>query len=192
VNNKESGAHVAVPGRELEKARAYLRLLARLQLDARLRGKLDPSDVVQQTLLEAYEKRGQFRGSTEGEWLAWLRQALAHNLADALRAFGQARRDVARERSLAEAVEASSRRLEAWLAAEQSSPSQQAEQHEQAMQLAAALAELPDANREALVLHYCEDWSLADIATHLDRTTAAVAGLLKRGLKQLRGRLAPG
>jgi RNA polymerase sigma-70 factor (ECF subfamily) len=175
----------------LEKARAYLRLLARLQLDPRLRGKLDPSDVVQQTLLEAYEKREQFRGGTEGEWLAWLRQALAHNLADALRAFGQAKRDVARERSLEEAVEASSRRLAAWLAAEQSSPSQQAERHEQAVGLAAALAELPDDNREALVLHYCEGWPLADIATHLGRTPAAVAGLLKRGVKQLRGRLSP-
>jgi RNA polymerase sigma-70 factor (ECF subfamily) len=81
-------------GRLLEKFRAYLHLLARLRLDPRLRGKLDPSDVVQQTLLEAYAKRGQFRGGTEAEWLAWLRQALAHNLADALRAFGQARRDL--------------------------------------------------------------------------------------------------
>jgi RNA polymerase sigma-70 factor (ECF subfamily) len=180
-----------VHGRLLEKFRDYLRLLARLQLDPRLRGKLDPSDVVQQTLLEAYEKRDQFRGSTEGEWLAWLRQALAHNLADALRAFGQARRDVGRERSLQDAVEQSSRRLDAWLAAEQSSPSQQAERHERAVLLAAALATLPDDNREALVLHYCEDRPLAEIAQHLGRTPAAVAGLLKRGLKQLRARLTP-
>jgi RNA polymerase sigma-70 factor (ECF subfamily) len=173
----------------LEKFRDYLRLLARVQLDPRLRGKLDPSDVVQQTLLEAYEKREQFRGATEGEWLAWLRTALAHNLADALRAFGQAKRDVALERSLAEAADQSSRRLEAWLAAEQSSPSQQAERHERAVQVAAALATLPDDNREALVLHYCEDRSLAEIAQQLGRTPAAVAGLLKRGLKQLRATL---
>jgi RNA polymerase sigma-70 factor (ECF subfamily) len=178
-------------GRALERFREYLRLLARLQLDPRLRGKLDPSDVVQQTLLEAYAKREQFRGSTAGERLAWLRQALAHNLADALRAFGQAKRDVARERSLEAAVEASSRRLQAWLAADQSSPSQQAERHERAARLAEALAALPDDNREALVLHYCEEWPLADIAAHLGRTPAAVAGLLKRGLKQLRARLSP-
>jgi RNA polymerase sigma-70 factor (ECF subfamily) len=180
---------VEAHARTLERFRDYLWLLARLQLDPWLRGKLDPSDVVQQTLLEAYEKREQFRGSTEGEWLAWLRQALAHNLADALRAFGQAKRDVARERSLEAAVEASSRRLEAWLAAEQSSPSQQAQRHERAVQLAQALAALPDDNREALVLHYCEDLSLAEIARHLGRTPAAVAGLLKRGLKQLRAGL---
>src|SRR5262245_32648694 len=110
-------------GRALEQFREYLRLLARLQLDPRLRGKLDPSDLVRQTLLEAYAKRHQFRGSTEGKWLAWLRQALAHNLADALRAFKQAKRTVGRERSLEAAVEASSRWLAAWHAAEQSSPS---------------------------------------------------------------------
>ncbi len=175
--------------RTLERFREYLRLLARLQLDPRLRGKLDPSDVVQETLLEAYRKRDQFRGSTEGEWLAWLRTALAHNLADALRAFGQAKRDVGRERALEAAVEASSLRLAAFLAAEQSSPSQQAERHERAVRLAEALAELAEANREAVVLHYCEGWPLADIARHLGRTPAAVAGLLKRGLRQLRVRL---
>src|SRR5262245_45505626 len=98
------------------KFRNYLRFLARLQLDPRLKGKLDPSDVVQQTLLEAYARRGQFRGGTEAEWLAWLRQVLAHNLADALRAFTRARRNLAREQPLAEAIEASSVRLEAWLA----------------------------------------------------------------------------
>ena len=94
-----------------------------------------------------------------------------------------------RERSLEAAVEASSCRLSALLAAEQSSPSQQAERHERAVRLAEALAALPDDSREALVLHYCEDWPLADIATHLGRTPAAVAGLLKRGLKRLREQL---
>jgi RNA polymerase sigma-70 factor (ECF subfamily) len=185
------GSLAEAHGRLLEKFRDYLRLLARVQLDPRLRGKLDPSDVVQQTLLEAYQKREQFAGATEAEWLAWLRAALAHNLADALRAFGRARRDVARERPLAEAADESSRRLEAWLAAEQSSPSQRAERHERAVALAAALATLPDDNREALVLHYCEGLPLAEIARRLGRTPAAVAGLLKRGVKQLRARLSP-
>jgi RNA polymerase sigma-70 factor (ECF subfamily) len=173
-------------GRKLEKFREYLRLLARLQLSPRLQGKLDPSDVVQQTLLEAYAKRQQFHGNDEATWLAWLRQALAHNLADALRAFGQDKRDVGRERSLEEAIDQSSARLQAWLAAEQSSPSQQAERHENVIRLAEALATLPEDNREALVLHYCQGLPLAEIASLLGRTPAAVAGLLKRGLKQLR------
>src|SRR5947209_12626109 len=100
---------------EPERFRSYLLLLARMQLGARLRAKLDPSDLVQQTLLDAHRQRAQFRGSTSTEMAAWLRQMLACNLADALRGFGRAKRDVGRERSLEAAVDESSARLEAWL-----------------------------------------------------------------------------
>jgi RNA polymerase sigma-70 factor (ECF subfamily) len=175
--------------RALEQYREYLGMLARVQLDPRLRDKLDPSDVVQQTLLDAHRKQDQFRGQTEAERAAWLRQILARNLVDALRTFGRAKRDVARERSLEAAWEQSSQRLEAWLAAEQSSPSQKLQRHEQAVQLADALAKLPEAQREALVLQNWHGWSLAEIGQHMGRSPAAVAGLLKRGLKQLRGLL---
>ena len=177
--------------RPLEDYREYLRLLAGLQLAPQLRGKLDPSDVVQVALLRAHEHHDQFHGTTEAEHAAWLRQILVNTLAEALRAFGRRQRDVALERSLEAAVEESSARLEAWLAAEQSSPSQQAERHERSVQLASVLATLPDDYREALVLHYCEDLPLAEIARQFGRTPAAVAGLLKRGLKLLRARLTP-
>jgi RNA polymerase sigma-70 factor (ECF subfamily) len=76
--------------------------------------------------------------------------------------------------------------LEAWLVAEQSSPSQRAEREEQAMLLVRALAALPAAQREALLLKHCQGWSLAEIGRHLDRSPTAVASLLQRGLKQLR------
>ena len=175
-------------GRDLERFRAYLRLLARLHLDARLRGKPDPSDVVQQTLLQAHRALADFRGG-EAEQAAWLRQILARNLAHAVRDLGRAKRDVGRERSLEAALDASSARLEAWLAAEQSSPSQRVVRQEELLRLAEALAELPEAQREAVVLHYWQGRSLAEIGQELGRTPAAVAGLLHRGLKQLRGRL---
>lgn len=176
-------------GEVLGRFREYLLLLARLHLGDQLRGKLDASDVVQQTLLEAHRKRTQFRGQSEAEWAAWLRQILAGKLTDAIRALGRAKRDAARERSLEAAMEASSVRLAGWLAAEQSTPSQQAQRHEEVLRLAEALATLPEAQREALVLRHCQGLSLAAISQHLGRSPAAVAGLLKRGLRELRVRL---
>src|SRR5439155_21324468 len=124
----------------LEQYRAYLRLLARMNLDPRLQGKLDPSDIVQQTLLQAHQGWGQFRGRGEPELLAWLRRILARNLSHAARDLGRARRDVGRERSLEASLEESSVRLGNWLAAEQSSPSERAERKDHAVRLADALA----------------------------------------------------
>src|SRR5262245_14866136 len=176
-------------GPALERYRPDLLLLARLRLDPRLRGKLDASDVVQQTLLEAHQARGQCRVTGEAEVAAWLRKILAHNLANALRDFLRDKRDVRREQSLEAAVEESSRRLDAWLAAEQSSPSERAARHEQGVRLAGALTELPEAQREALTLHHLESWPLEEVARHLGRSREAVAGLIKRGLQELRKRL---
>jgi RNA polymerase sigma-70 factor (ECF subfamily) len=173
-------------GVDLERFRAYLRLLARLHLDRRLQGKLDPSDLVQQTLLQAYQAADQFRGQTPAERAAWLRQILARLLANAVRDFRRDKRDVARECSLEGALDASSAHLEKWLAREESGPDVRADRHEQAVRLAAALDQLPDAQREALILQHWHGQSLAEIGRHLGRSPAAVAGLIKRGLKQLR------
>jgi RNA polymerase sigma-70 factor (ECF subfamily) len=177
------------PDRTLERFRAYLAVLARLHLDPRLGRKIDVSGVVQQTLLEAYQSLGKIQARSEGEQAAWLRRALANNLKDELRKWHTAARDLGRERSLEDALDQSSARLEAWLIADQSSPSQQAARQERAVQLAEALERLPEAQREALVLQHWHGWTLAEIAEHLGRTPAAVAGLLHRGLQQLRQRL---
>jgi RNA polymerase sigma-70 factor (ECF subfamily) len=185
--DQESGA----PGLPLERFRQYLVLLARAQLGPEVRAKLDASDVVQQTLLEAHQKRDQFRGDSPGQLLAWLRRLLACTLADTLRTLGRAKRDAARERSLEAALDQSAERLAAWLVAEQSSPSEQADRNEQLARLADALATLPEPQRDALVLRHCHGWSVADISAHLGRTPMAVAGLLKRGSRQLRELLQP-
>jgi RNA polymerase sigma-70 factor (ECF subfamily) len=170
----------------LERFRAYLRLLARMQLDPRFQAKLDPSDLVQQTLLEALQMLDRFQQRSDAELAAWLRQILARNLTNAARDLGRAKRDVARECSLEAALEQSSARLEAWLVAEQSSPSQQAQRKEQVFRLAEALTSLPEAQREALTRRYLQSWPLDEIGRHLNRSPAAVVGLIKRGLKQLR------
>jgi RNA polymerase sigma-70 factor (ECF subfamily) len=172
-----------------ERYRAYLHLLARLQLDRRLQAKVDASDIVQQTFFQAIRGWGEFRGRTDAEVAAWLRQILARNLTNTLRDLGRQRRDVRRERSIRADVEQSSARLESWLVADQTSPSQRAVRSEQAVQLANALANLPEAQREALTLHHLQAWTLDQVAEHLGRSPAAVAGLIKRGLRALRQQL---
>jgi RNA polymerase sigma-70 factor (ECF subfamily) len=173
-------------GLALERCRPYLRLLAQLHQDPRLRAKLDASDLVQQTFLQAHQASAGFRGQDEAALRAWLRQILARNLVHAARDFGRDKRDIGREQSIQASLDLSSVRLEGWLIAQQSSPSQKAVHHEQMARLPDALASLPEAQREAVILHYWHDCTVAAIALHMGRTTAAVAGLLKRGLQQLR------
>ncbi len=178
----------------LERYRSYLMLLVRLQLQPPLRGKVDLSGVVQQTLWEAVqvlEKEG-VRGAEEPT--ALLRRLLANNLADEFRRHQALKRGAGRERSLEAALDASSACLEGMLAAPQSSPSQRAQRNEELLRLAQALEQLPEAQRVAVELHYLRGWALAAIAEQMGRTKPAVAGLLQRGLAALRAALddAPG
>jgi len=161
--------------------------LARLQLDPRLRGELDPSDVVQQTLLKAHERLEQFRGDTDAELRAWLRAILARTLADAVRKFGRQRGD--RALSLEAALEQSSAKLEAMLATEESSPSHGALRAERLVGLAEALGQLPDDQRTAVELHYLSGLSVPDVAQQMGRSTVSVTGLLYRGMKALREKI---
>lgn len=175
--------------RDLERFRSYLLLLARVRLDPMVRAKVGESDVVQQTLLEAHRDRAAFRGTTVEEQAAWLRQILARNLANVVRDLRRGKRDVAREQGMQAALDESASRLDAWLVAEQSSPSQQVERQERAVRLAEALATLPENQREAIVLRHWQGCALAEIAERLGCTTAAVTGLLHRGLRKLREQL---
>ncbi len=176
--------------KRLEQFRAYLAVLARSQVDDRLRGKIDLSGVVQQTLWEAHRSCERFAGRSEAEVAAWLRRALANNLTDEVRRLAVGKRDLSRERSLEAALEQSSARLEAWLAAEQSSPSQRLQKQEQAVRLAAALEKLPENQRRAVELRHLNGQSLAEVAAALGCSKAAVVGLLHRGVHTLRELLA--
>ena len=177
------------PLRPLEAYREYLQTLARLQISADMRAKLDPADVVQQTLLAACRAEHQFRGKTGADQAAWLRKILATTLAQELRKFRRSKRSVSSERSLNDALDDSSHRLEAWLATDRSSASHKAIQHEELLQLTAALEELPDDQRHAVELKHLHGWSLETISQNMGRTTQSVAGLLRRGLKELREKM---
>lgn len=176
----------AYDGATLENFREYLHLLARLQLNPRWQGKIDLSGVVQQTLLEAHQVWDQLSGWEEHRRAAWLRKALAHNLADEIRKLGAVRRGIVLEKSIDRAMEESSARLESWLADERSSPAARAERNEQVLALASALAQLAPDQRTAVELRHLQGCSLEEVARRMDRRKEAVAKLLFRGLKRLR------
>ena len=172
--------------RPLERYADYLRLLTRLQVSGPVRAKLDASDVVQTALLHAHAHRDQFRGRTEGEWLAWLRTILANALNAELRKFAAEARDVRREQYIEAALDQSSARLEGMLAAGESSPSERAMRGEELLTLAWAMAQLRPDEQLAVELHHLKGLPVGDVAEALGKTKPAVAGLLFRGLKRLR------
>jgi RNA polymerase sigma-70 factor, ECF subfamily len=172
--------------RRLESFRNYLLLLARARLDGRLRSKLDPADLVQQTLTRALERRDQFHGANDEQRAAWLRTLLAHAMVDALRKHG---RTDGGERSLEAALEQSSVRLEAFLTAHQTSPSGRVENQERLVRLANALAALPEDQRHAIELKHLQGLPLIEVGRQMNRSVPAVAGLLQRGMRALRAEL---
>ena len=171
---------------DLDQYRSYLKLLADLQLNPRLRVKEDASDIVQQTMLEAHRDFAGFRGKTEAELRAWLKTILTRNVLTVAKHYGTKKNDAGREVSLQEKLEQSSALLHHQLVADQTSPSMKLMKQELAEQLADALLKLLDDERSAVVLKHFHNWSVAEIAQHLGRTQEAVAGLLRRGLKKLR------
>jgi RNA polymerase sigma-70 factor (ECF subfamily) len=177
----------AALGRLLEKYRGYLALLARQQIGRRIQGKASSSDLVQETFLRAHRDFAAFRGKTEAEFAAWLRQILAASLGTLLRRYlGTKRRDPRLERELVVELDHSSRNLERHLVAPTSTPGHKASRREQAVRLAQALERLPAHYREVIVLHHLEGLSLSQMAQRLDRTPDSVEKLWARALIQLR------
>ena len=174
-------------GRRLEAYRDYLTILARTQIGRRLQGKADPADVVQETFLHAVRDIARFRGTSDQELAAWLRQILAARLADLVRRYcGTRGRDVRLEQALQVELDRSSQALDRGLVSRLSSPSQQAARHEQAAWLAQALERLPAAYRDVLVLHHLEGCDFPEVARRLGRSVEAVKKLWARALARLR------
>ena len=168
----------------------WLRLLARLQIDRDFQGKFDPSDIAQQTMLEAYRDLPKFRGQSEPELLAWLRQILAHVLGHEIRRHrGTQQRDLDREVSLERSLEQSSLRLGAILADRGPSPSQQAVTHEQEVRLAEVLARLPAEYRDVIILRNLEELPHEEIARRMGRSVGAARMLWLRALAELRSEI---
>jgi RNA polymerase sigma-70 factor (ECF subfamily) len=169
----------------LEQYRAYLECLAFMRLDPRLRSKFGLSDVIQNTLLEAYRDLAQLQALDPEARKRWLRKVAARNLLDEIARWRTRGRHVALEQPLREAAESSSCRLEAWLVSEESAPPEKVDRHEREVRIAEALAGLPPRQREALILRNWHGLKLAEIAEQLGCTIGAAAGLIHHGLEKL-------
>ena len=157
-----------IDGEILERWRAYLKLLASNQVDSWLHHRIDASDLVQQTMLDAVARNEQFRGTSDGELIAWLRTILANNLVDAFRYHTRAKRNAACSVSLEDEISHSFRRVDAFMTDSQSTPSQRAVTNDQLLRLPIALDGLPDGQREAVTLHHLQGLTLSETATRLD------------------------
>ena len=181
------GGDPAALGRLLDGYRQYLTLLARLQLDRAVWAKAGPSDVVQETFLEAHRDFPGFGGATPGELAAWLRTVLARNLANLVRRYkGTRRRDVRLEQDLGVGPGRSADPLAATLPARGDTPSGAAARAEAGAALADALGRLPPDYREVLVLRNLEELSFPEVAVRMGRSVDGVKKLWARGLARLR------
>lgn len=174
---------------EFEPFRSYLQVLAETQMHNRLKSKVDASDIVQQTMLQAYQARQQFRGNSDAEKAGWLRTILGNVLCGVARDFSRKRRDVTREQSI-QAVEQSSLKLSNLLSADSSSPSAALNRHERAGELAQAMLKLTSDQRQAIILKYWHSATLAEIGEKIEKSPEAVAGLIFRGMQKLKGEYA--
>jgi RNA polymerase sigma-70 factor (ECF subfamily) len=177
-------------GRLLQFYRDYLHLLARTQVDLHLARRASPSDLVQETLLNACRGFSRFRGTTESELLAWLRKILLNNLRRLVSHEVTARkRSLRREVSLDQCLddlERSAAAFEDFFASQASSPSRSARRRESAAILAAKLAELSPAHRDVIVLRNLEGLSFDEVAERMGRSAGAVRMLWLRALGKLR------
>jgi RNA polymerase sigma-70 factor (ECF subfamily) len=181
------GGDAATLGRLLELYRRYLALLARVQIGQRLQGKVDASDLVQETFLEAHLNFARFRGTNEAQFIRWLRQILATSMANVLRRYlGTQGRDVRLEQEIQGDLDRSSVMLDGALIAPGSSPSQQVLRRERGVLLANALGELPDDYREVIVLRHLEGLTFPEVARRMGRSLDSVDKLWMRALVRLR------
>jgi RNA polymerase sigma-70 factor (ECF subfamily) len=177
-------------GQLLQLYQNYLNILATTQLDRRLRRRMNASDLVQETMLAAHRDFGKFRGSTEREFLAWLRQILIHCLHHAIETHVKAqRRDVRCEISIDQvglALDRSATNFANALADPGPSPSTPARQRERAVALADQLAKLRPEYRDVIVLRNLQGLSFEEIAERMDRKTGAVRMLWLRAVEKFK------
>jgi len=170
-------------GSLLEAARSYLLLQAEHELPLALRAKVGPSDIVQETAIDAHRDFLRFRGTTHEELYAWLRTILKHNVMDAVRRFDMTQKRAAkREASLSVVVD---RHGISAFPTDGNSPDHSAIRREDAALLAGVLARVPDDYQKILRLRYWDGLTFPQIATRIGRSDEAARKLWCRALARL-------
>lgn len=172
---------------DLGEYHAWLKVLALAQIPVDLRGRIDPSDIVQQTICEAISDLPKHRGKTKSEFMGWLRSMLRFHLIDAFRAMKFAPK-VSIDASLGMTDDGMNRMLQANI----TSVDRHAIREEQSIALAKLLAYLSPSQAEAIVLKHCQGMSVDQICRHMNKTPDAVGGLLRHGMRKLRELMPPG
>jgi RNA polymerase sigma-70 factor, ECF subfamily len=179
-------------GQLLERYRSYLKLVAQHEIGPKLAVRADASDAVQQTFAEAHQAFRNFAGSTEPEFSAWIQRIHYHNVAELIRKHIVAEKQSLKQEQRLDGQDATASFCWWEPAAAQTSPIQRMIKGEKALRLAGLIESLPETQHEAIRLRYIEGWPVEQIARQLDRSLAATAGLLKRGLQALRGKMSEG
>lgn len=176
-------------GRLLESYRPWSRVFVRQQLAGNLRQRVDESDVIQNAWLSVVRNLDQFRGATEQEFFVWLRTILQNDLKNTFREHMAEKRDIRKEQAMAVLDDDVSIQ---WVipTADDSTPSNRMIRGERALQLAKALEELPESQRQAIELRHLQGLKLADVADEMERTADSVVSLLRRGMIKLNTLLA--
>jgi len=167
--------------------REYVSLVARAQVESWLRTKVDASDLVQQSLLEAHRGLERFRGTTNGEWLAWLRRIVAHNAADFARRYcATEKRQIRREVRLRIPSADESHELFGDPRDPGESPSEVVLRRERELEVARAVSALSDDYREVIMLRNLQRLPFDEVARRMQRSRPAVQMLWMRAIRRLR------
>ncbi len=178
-----------VLGELLEYYRPFLLLMARRYINPKLARRCDVADAIQQTFVEAHRSFHQFDGSGEPEFSGWITRIHENILRDLFRRHVLAeRRTVDKEDSVGGA-DGSVAFFWKEAAANDSTPSKRLIKGEKALRLAQLLQGLPEGQCEAIRLRFMEEYPVKQIAEAIDRSVPATAGLIKRGLKNLREKM---
>ena len=184
LHNARTGSVEAL-GQLFEACRGYLLTIARQEMAASLRAKVDAADVVQETFIEALRDFPAFRGETGPQLLGWLRGILRHNLADLAKHFGSRCRTLSQEVRLPDPQRLADARIRAFWAV--GGPiCEQLIAQEQRRALDAALHRLPQLYRRVLQLHFGERCSFVEIGNGLQRSLEAVRKMAGRAVERLR------